>query len=907
MGIRDHVKDKRLVKITGILTGLLLSGLALILSLGLPLFLELSLVLTVLLVFLYYVITEVERSLGKRSKAELYHLLNELNIGVINLSKLTVSESIAAIIDRILDRNLKETRYRNALFDRLELGIVTFGEKLVVKRASMASLEAIFGKNSEGKGVIDFLFEKTDLSKESIRSLEFHFTSVLGMPEMQWKLSMPNFPEELSCRFKHRKRFIKAYYIPIYEEKVVKEISIVLQDVTEHRRFQSEAVRREQEIEKIFALLQVSDSLFELFMDETRSLFEGIKADLKAIRTAAPEQMNDIANRMFRSVHTIKANSKLFKLNSIQDVAHEVEHYLSELRSGKIAYEPKTFIELTQKVMAISEEIYSYASLRKEILSSIDRKRDQNLKYRVQWIRSLVNQFAYILRDPQFEPRHLRTIQKEFGRALATFDRVSMRDYIKGYNDMIHDIARQLGKKVQDIETHLEYHYFEPNVMARINDILVHCLRNSVDHGIEMPDVRKSLGKPEKGLIRLSVEELNGTVTLRLEDDGHGIEVEHVKEKAVDQGIITMQEAEHISDQESLSLIFHPGFSTSNEVSEVSGRGLGMDAVRDTVNKINGQIIVESVDDRGTVITINLPSESEELLTPFMIYDLKGTVEGILKEYRAVTRGKLDFETSGSEDTVIFGDKWNISEKIRSVVNEIVAQTRQKCDIRILLETHKGRRRVDSYWFYRITFQLQGEQCFDKTLQLSKRLKEIQESLKRNAGSLIQRSSHIFEMNLPSNIPVPFSDFEFPVLLVCDEPEKLITSISAFFNDVMGGWDFDILTYRPGESLPAKLTGQPCIVVMDDHHGDEYAEMRSSLDRERDGVLLLTDEETDIEILDELHIMPQNIIFAPRQFEMPTLHRALASIILRRFLKDMIREGQHLSQRDIQKVSGFPQ
>ena len=418
MGIKDYIKNKRLVKSFGKLALGLLLALSVVSILDLHPAVEIPLIFLLCLIFLGAVSFKIEKLFQKDSKRQLYHLLIELDIGVINFSKLTVFQAINQIVEKLRDRNLKETRYRENLFKQMDLGIITFDEKLQIKRSSLTSLRSIFpkGSNPHNKNVAEYLFTKSELGEDELNGIEFHFTSVLGMTDIQWKLSSSSFPEEVIFRVAGRKHYIKMRYIPIFQGEIIKEISIILQDVTEHKKFESEAVRREQEIEKIFALLQVSDSLFELFMDETRSLFDGIKADLKAIRTASDEKVNEIANRMFRSVHTIKANSKLFKLNSIQDVAHEVESYLSDLRSGKIQYDAKSFMELTQKVMAISEEIYSYASLRKEILSSIDRKRDQNLKYRVQWIRSLLNQFAYIIRDPQFEPRHLRNIQKEFGR-----------------------------------------------------------------------------------------------------------------------------------------------------------------------------------------------------------------------------------------------------------------------------------------------------------------------------------------------------------------------------------------------------------------------------------------------------------------------------------------------------------
>ena len=391
-----------------------------------------------------------------------------------------------------------------------------------------------------------------------------------------------------------------------------------------------------------------------------------------------------------------------------------------------------------------------------------------------------------------------------------------------------------------------------------------------------------------------------------LEDDGHGIEIEKVRRKAVSNGLISSEEAKNIPDSEALELIFHPGFSTVDQVSAISGRGLGMDAVRDTVQKIGGHVKIHTANDKGTSIAISLPCETEELLTPFTIYNLHNSMDKILEEYRMVTKGAVNIDLSG-EEAIVFGDRWSVADQVRTVINELLGQSSQQAHIDIKLKAHEGRRRVDSHWFYRISFQIDPIEGLAATgLEINDRLKLVQSNLKRASGSLILRSKFLLELNLPSNIPVPFSAFEFPVLLVCDEPEKLVAPITGFFKNVMGGWSYDIITCRPGESLPDKLSGTSCIVVMDDHHAQEYNDMRSNGDREQDGVLLLTDEDTDLDNLEDLKVLPQNMIFSPRVFDSQTLDRALASIILRRFLKDMIRDQDGLSQRDLDKVSGFP-
>ncbi len=425
----------------------------------------------------------------------------------------------------------------------------------------------------DGRDLIEMLGLVTRLSQDDLQMLKFQLSHAYGMNKIQWTATCFSLPPEAQLK-RGAHAFTRLSYFPVYHEEKLVSVNLILQDISEIKEREVKAEQQRKDMEKFFALLQVSDSLFELFMGETRKLFEEIKLDLKSLREKSSVNTIETANRMFRAVHTIKANAKLFKLNSIQDVAHSVESYLEELRTGKRTFTAPVLAELTQKIMAISEEVYSYASLRKEILNTSERNTAFNLKYRVQWIRSLMNQFASILRDPNFEQRHLKLIQKEFGRALSSFDKASMREYIPGYNEMLQEVAASMGKEVNEIETDLEYHHFDSSTLARINDILLHCLRNSIDHGIEFPEDRVAAGKPRAGQIKLKTTELEGMVNVELSDDGRGLDLEKIKAKAIDMNIVTVEEANLMSEKEIIPLLFHTGVSTATTITEISGRGL---------------------------------------------------------------------------------------------------------------------------------------------------------------------------------------------------------------------------------------------------------------------------------------------------------------------------------------------
>lgn len=174
------------------------------------------------------------------------------------------------------------------------------------------------------------------------------------------------------------------------------------------------------------------------------------------------------------------------------------------------------------------------------------------------------------------------------------------------YPRIIRDLARKTGKNV-----HLEITggdtEVDKSVLELLGDPLVHMLRNSVDHGLEGPDGRASAGKPATGTIELSAEHQGGHVRVMIRDDGRGIDRERVATKAIERGMVTADAAASMSDSDVFRFIFAPGLSTADQVSDLSGRGVGMDVVQTNIAKLGGTINVSSVKGRGTTIEITIP------------------------------------------------------------------------------------------------------------------------------------------------------------------------------------------------------------------------------------------------------------------------------------------------------------
>ena len=184
----------------------------------------------------------------------------------------------------------------------------------------------------------------------------------------------------------------------------------------------------------------------------------------------------------------------------------------------------------------------------------------------------------------------MQPIKKVFGR----FPRV------------VRDLARSLSKEVT-LELHGEETDLDKNLVEALADPLVHLVRNAVDHGIETPEKRVAAGKPRQGTILLTAEQEGDHILLTISDDGNGMDPDMLRRKAVEKGIMDKDSADRLSNSECFNLIFAPGFSTKTEVSDVSGRGVGMDVVKTKINQLNGSVLIDSKAGGGTRIEIKVP------------------------------------------------------------------------------------------------------------------------------------------------------------------------------------------------------------------------------------------------------------------------------------------------------------
>lgn len=222
--------------------------------------------------------------------------------------------------------------------------------------------------------------------------------------------------------------------------------------------------------------------------------------------------------------------------------------------------------------------------------------------------RGRLEQISRELNHPELHEtvERMSRISSDLQNIILNMRMVPVETVFNRFPRMVRQLARELGKKVNleiiGAETELDR-----TVIDEIGDPLVHLLRNAIDHGIEMPDVRRANGKPEEGTVKLKAYHSGNHVFIEIEDDGAGINRDKVLQKAIDKGIVSKQNADNLTDRQIYELIFSPGFSTADKISDISGRGVGLDVVKSTIESLGGTVAVDSEEGKGTIFSIQLP------------------------------------------------------------------------------------------------------------------------------------------------------------------------------------------------------------------------------------------------------------------------------------------------------------
>ncbi len=346
-----------------------------------------------------------------------------------------------------------------------------------------------------------------------------------------------------------------------------------------------------------------------LYLDESRSHLKALKSLLE---DSFPPNQAEV-QEIFRLLHTIKGMSASMGYQSIATFVHGLENRVSPIRNGE-----RPFDETVQKdlLLGLKELAYNFSALEK------GRPLTPALRIRSDILDDLLDNLGELFISNQRLQNALavRDVDKmeEYAAALSNELRylhehiIALRlTPLSFLTDRLPEtaemLAQKIGKKVK-LSTKGEELEVDRSILEALDAPLTHLLRNAIDHGLESPEERQKLGKDPQGQVTITAKINNSRLNLTLSDDGRGIDAEKLIKKALATGIINDQESQQMAREKALSLIFSAGLSTSEKVSDISGRGVGLDAVKKQLDSLGGHIQVATTPGSGTSFIIDLPS-----------------------------------------------------------------------------------------------------------------------------------------------------------------------------------------------------------------------------------------------------------------------------------------------------------
>lgn len=395
------------------------------------------------------------------------------------------------------------------------------------------------------------------------------------------------------------------------------------------------------------------------FIAECEELTQKISANLSIVEKG--DSSEQTIDEIYRHVHTIKGSAQLFGFKGLGQLAHAVENCLEPIRKSKSKIPAKLIdvIMTSLNVFADTLEVIGKSGSEPDLSESIDKtiaslSRDfpetpellvpetaakksevvkirndsqipmsdagsvrvnvallnklMNLAGEMVLVRNQVLQYSQRVDDFEFLQMSQRfdLVTSELQEEIMKTRMQPIGNILEPFQRVVRELARDLGKKIS-LEVVGKQTELDKTLLEAVKDPLNHILRNSADHGLELPAERQAKGKPESGNIVIRSYHEGGLVIIEVSDDGRGLDREKILQRALESGLIAKESVARISDREIHEMIFHPGFSTAKQVTSVSGRGVGMDVVRTNVERVGGTVEISSIRGKGTKIRLRIP------------------------------------------------------------------------------------------------------------------------------------------------------------------------------------------------------------------------------------------------------------------------------------------------------------
>lgn len=502
------------------------------------------------------------------------------------------------------------------MLDNLDAGVFMVGEELEVVGRQSPACEPMFGiSDMTGSDISTTLFAGDVDTDEALAMQLCLLETLVGADDLQWDLAAYNLLQEWN--YKHpcpgedmgEDRVFGLKYAPLYDEdEMIEKILVVATDLTELL-----ALRKQAE-EQQAAASRKTAALMELVSGK-RSEVRQVLPDMAARIGRAAESLSSWVKThdpqdvvvMCRELHTIKGNARLVGMQSISKYVHELESKCIVLKDADAKHGDDTLATIQESMDGGVALIVSYVEVHDEFLS--DSGGDDGSTVDLSSFQRRLEAVKSVIKDePKAAISSIDAMLELLG-ASAREEVTSVGELFTGYANMVAELSEQLGKQIVPLaETLGDSDVFVPNELSGfIREAMTHTIRNALDHGIEKPDAREALGKDAVGKLWLEFEDRGDTIVVAIRDDGGGVNTEKVLELARAKGVLAPSDPDPDGPDAIIDLLFHAGFSTKEEATDVSGRGVGLDAVRASLLNYDIETRLASVRHEGSQFLLTIP------------------------------------------------------------------------------------------------------------------------------------------------------------------------------------------------------------------------------------------------------------------------------------------------------------
>ncbi|WP_374662120.1 ATP-binding protein [Inhella sp.] len=522
-----------------------------------------------------------------------------------------VNENLEGLVSQRTAALREKTNDIQAMLQNMPQGVLTLTADGKVHPEYSAFLEQIYVcERIAGRDGMEFLFGQADLGADQRDSLSVAVASVIGEDAMNYEFNSHLLVPECDVQLASGQRKSLAFsWSPIVGAgDVVEKLMICVRDVTELKRLAAESAGQKRELELIGEILKVSQEKFQAFMESA----QGFVAENRQIILSLRGGDREAVNLLFRNMHTIKGNARTYGLLHLTNVVHEAESSYDALRKQDES-EPDTS-RLLAELDAVQDGLAEYARINDQTLGRKGPGRRGSVdKFLMVDRQQLGDALGALQRVDRGSLEAMRSAIDEAEHVLRRIGTETLEEVLAGLIEGLPALAQELGKEAPVVRIDAAGLRTKSQLGGLLRNLFTHLLRNAVDHGLESAGERLAAGKPSQGLIELRGRLDANHLELVLRDDGRGLALSRIRARALENGLV--EPGQVLSDQAIADLIFLPGFSTAESVTEVSGRGVGMDAVRDFLRREGGQIAVrfldgspEGADFRSAEMVIQLPA-----------------------------------------------------------------------------------------------------------------------------------------------------------------------------------------------------------------------------------------------------------------------------------------------------------